>query len=183
MKPARGALLALTLDEVLSGASPKSALPQLASASDMVLSGMRILLVEDNLVNQLVAQRMLQNIGADVQLAVNGQEALQRLTASTFDVVLMDCQMPVMDGFAATRAIRAIEAQRGSGRRLPIIALTANVMSEDRELCAAAGMDAHLGKPIESKKLIECLLSLVTVPERRLISSGADWYGATATRR
>jgi len=95
----------------------------------------------------------------------------------------MDCQMPVMDGFAATRAIRAIEAQRGSGRRLPIIALTANVMNEDRELCAAAGMDAHLGKPIESNKLIECLVSLVTVPERRLIPSGADWYGAAATRR
>ncbi len=183
MKPPRGALLALTLDEVLTGANSTFTLPAMTSAGGLVLSGMRILLVEDNVVNQLVAQRMLQKIGADVQVAGNGQEALQRLTGSTFDVVLMDCQMPVMDGFAATRAIRAIEAQRGSGRRLPIIALTANVMSEDRALCAAAGMDAHLGKPIDSNKLIECLVSLVNMPENGSKAGNAGWYGAAATLR
>jgi CheY-like chemotaxis protein len=91
-----------------------------------------------------------------VTVANNGAEALDRLAESTFDAVLMDCQMPVMDGFTATRRIR--ESERGSGgKHLPIIALTANVMSEDRESCIAAGMDAHLGKPIEPGQLIECL--------------------------
>jgi len=76
---------------------------------------------------------------------------------SAFDAVLMDCQMPVMDGFTATRRIREWERQSGRGKRLPIIALTANVMSEDRESCIAAGMDAHLGKPIEPAQLVDCL--------------------------
>jgi len=71
--------------------------------------------------------------------------------------VLMDCQMPVMDGFTATRRIRELEATSASGKRLPIIALTANVMSEDRDKCVAAGMDAHLGKPIEPQQMIDTL--------------------------
>jgi CheY-like chemotaxis protein/HPt (histidine-containing phosphotransfer) domain-containing protein len=91
-----------------------------------------------------------------VTIANNGAEALERIAAATFDAVLMDCQMPVMDGFTATRRIRELEASR-CAKRLPIIALTANVMSEDRENCIAAGMDAHLGKPIEPARLIEAL--------------------------
>jgi two-component system, sensor histidine kinase and response regulator len=90
-------------------------------------------------------------------LANNGAEALERLAESTYDAVLMDCQMPVMDGFTATRRIRESERQNPRAKRLPIIALTANVMSEDRESCIAAGMDAHLGKPIEPAQLITCL--------------------------
>jgi CheY-like chemotaxis protein len=82
---------------------------------------------------------------------------LERIAESDFDAVLMDCQMPVMDGFTATRRIRELEAQNGRRRHVPIIALTANVMSEDREHCIAAGMDSHLGKPIEPAKLIDCL--------------------------
>jgi len=114
------------------------------------------LLVEDNPVNQRVAQRLLENLAAEVIIANNGAEALERIGAAQFDAVLMDCQMPVMDGFTATRRIRELEASRG-GKRLPIIALTANVMSEDRDSCIAAGMDAHLGKPIEPAQLAACL--------------------------
>jgi two-component system, sensor histidine kinase and response regulator len=113
--------------------------------------------VEDNPVNQRVAQRLLQKLAADVTLANNGAEALERIAESSFDAVLMDCQMPVMDGFTATRRIRELERLSGRGKRLPIIALTANVMTADRESCIAAGMDAHLGKPIEPGQLVDCL--------------------------
>jgi CheY-like chemotaxis protein/HPt (histidine-containing phosphotransfer) domain-containing protein len=103
-----------------------------------------------------VAQRTLQNLAAEVTIANNGAEALERVASCAFDAVLMDCQMPVMDGFTATRRIRELERSRGS-KRLPIIALTANVMSEDRQDCMAAGMDAHLGKPIEPAQVIATL--------------------------
>jgi two-component system, sensor histidine kinase and response regulator len=119
--------------------------------------GTRLLLVEDNPVNQRVALRVLQKLAADVTLANNGAEALERILEVSFDAVLMDCQMPVMDGFEATRRIRELEQLSGRTKRLPIIALTANVMSEDRQNCIAAGMDAHLGKPIEPAQLIDCL--------------------------
>jgi two-component system sensor histidine kinase/response regulator len=98
-----------------------------------------------------------------VTIANNGAEALERILATDFDAVLMDCQMPVMDGFTATQRIRDAEARQGS-RRLPIIALTANVMSEDRERCIAAGMDAHLGKPIEPAQVIEALSRFLKSP-------------------
>ena len=140
---------------MLSGTLPGRGQAPAALQSTSTFRGHRILLVEDNPVNQRVAQRLLQKLAADVTIANHGAEALERLAESTFDAVLMDCQMPVMDGFSATRRIRELERQ--SGRRMPIIALTANVMSEDRDNCIAAGMDAHLGKPIEPAQLIDCL--------------------------
>jgi two-component system sensor histidine kinase/response regulator len=82
---------------------------------------------------------------------------LERITEGAFDAILMDCQMPVMDGFTATRHVRELERREGRGKRVPIIALTANVMTEDRENCIAAGMDAHLGKPLEPSQLADCL--------------------------
>jgi two-component system sensor histidine kinase/response regulator len=156
LKPIRAAHLASLIDQVLTGKTPHA--PNLKSSPQAraTFRGNKILLVEDNPVNQRVAQRTLQNLAAEVTIANNGAEALEHVCASTFDVVLMDCQMPVMDGFTATRRIRELESSRGS-KRLPIIALTANVMSEDRENCIAAGMDAHLGKPIEPAQLIEAL--------------------------
>jgi two-component system sensor histidine kinase/response regulator len=157
LKPIRAIALAALVDQVLTGKLPRKPKELPAPQASPTFSGRRILLVEDNPVNQRVAQRVLQKLAADVTLANNGAEALERIAESNFDAVLMDCQMPVMDGFTATRRIRDTERANGRGKRLPIIALTANVMSEDRENCIAAGMDAHLGKPIEPAQLIHCL--------------------------
>jgi CheY-like chemotaxis protein len=108
------------------------------------LKGARILLVEDNEFNQELAVQLLRGSGSIVSVACNGQEALDALAADSFDVVLMDCQMPVMDGYAATRALR----QRTELRDLPVIAMTANAMTGDREAALAAGMNDHIAKPI-----------------------------------
>ena len=112
----------------------------------------RILLVEDNPVNQMVAKKMLEKIGLQSELAENGVEALELLKRDSFDAVLMDCQMPEMDGFKATSLWREQEAQSGDGH-LPIIAMTANVMEGDRERCLASGMDDYLGKPVRQAEL------------------------------
>jgi two-component system, sensor histidine kinase and response regulator len=156
-KPIRASKLATLLDRVFTGESPRLTVAPERSRVTATFHGRRILLVEDNQVNQRVAQRALQKLSAEVTIANNGAEALERIAETSFDVVLMDCQMPVMDGFTATRRIRDAERQEGHGKRLPVIALTANVMSEDRENCIAAGMDAHLGKPLEPSQLAACL--------------------------
>ena len=163
LKPIRAAHLASLIDQVMTGKTPHA--PNLKSSPQArpTFRGNKILLVEDNPVNQRVAQRILQNLAAEVVIANNGAEALERIGAATFDAVLMDCQMPVMDGFTATRRIRELEASRGT-KRLPVIALTANVMSEDRENCITAGMDAHLSKPIEPVQLIEALSRFLKAP-------------------
>jgi PAS domain S-box-containing protein len=156
MKPIRAFALATLITQVLTGKTSHKVTLVPERKASLTFRGNRILLVEDNPVNQRVAQRVLQKLAADVTIANNGAEALERIAEGSFDAVLMDCQMPVMDGFNATRRIR--EQERADGRaRLPIIALTANVMSEDRESCIAAGMDAHLGKPIEPAQLVDCL--------------------------
>jgi PAS domain S-box-containing protein len=156
-KPVRASKLADLLTSVFTGESPRLPSDPVRRSTIASFRGRRILLVEDNVVNQRVAQRVLQRLAAEVTLANNGAEALERLAESTFDAVLMDCQMPVMDGFTATRMIREAERQKGTGARLPIIALSANVMSKDREHCIAAGMDAHLAKPLEPSRLADCL--------------------------
>jgi CheY-like chemotaxis protein len=112
----------------------------------------RILLVEDNLINQQVALGMLESRGYQVTVAGNGREALDAHARGAFDLILMDCDMPEMDGFEATRAIRAQESASG-GEHVAIVALTANAMAQDREACLAAGMDDHLGKPFSSATL------------------------------
>lgn len=116
----------------------------------------RVLLVEDNLVNRQVASRMLAAVGINAQVAVNGQEALGRVQAEAFDLVLMDCQMPIMDGYQAARAIREWEASTGR-TRLPIIAMTANAMQGDRERCLQAGMDDYIAKPVKRDGLTAAL--------------------------
>jgi PAS domain S-box-containing protein len=123
-------------------------------AFDMVTS-MKILLIEDNVVNQKVAMALLKRMGYSVEVANNGQEGLDRLNAETFDAVLMDCQMPVMDGYEASRQIRLREA--GTEQHLPIIALTAHAMKGDAEKCYESGMDDYLTKPINHGLLKERL--------------------------
>jgi PAS domain S-box-containing protein len=128
-----------------------------ASPLDSPFSDVRILLVEDNPVNQRVAQRLLEKLGVSVVLVGNGALAVDRFQAGGFDAILMDCQMPVMDGFEASRRIRAIELERGTGEHIPIVALTANVMREDQQRCLEAGMDGHIGKPVKPNQLRDCL--------------------------
>jgi len=160
-KPLRSSRLASLITELLDGhariesteLAPPPVLP--------TLRGRHILLVEDNLVNQRVAQRALEKLAAKVSIANNGAEALERIAETDFDAVLMDCQMPVMDGFSASRAIREAEALKGRPR-MPIIALSANVLSEDRERCIAAGMDEHLAKPLDTTRLAGCLQRYLT---------------------
>jgi PAS domain S-box-containing protein len=123
---------------------------------DQRLSG-RILLVEDNPVNQEVTEAMLANLGLDVTICGNGQEALDTLAIGRYDAVLMDCQMPRMDGYEATGILRRRESEGPGASRTPVIALTAHAMQGDRELCLAAGMDDYLAKPFSFAALAEVL--------------------------
>jgi CheY-like chemotaxis protein len=122
---------------------------------------LRVLLVEDNLINQKVACRFLEKQGHAVVIAGNGREALDVLDDWAFDLVLMDVQMPEMDGFAATAAIRQREANRGG--HLPIVALTANAMQGDRERCLEAGMDGYVAKPFEPNVLLREMAEVLSV--------------------
>ncbi len=141
-------------------------------------SGKRVLLVEDHSINKQVATELLQQTGVSVSAAANGQEALGLAAESQFDLILMDLQMPVMDGYQATRKIRQLPA----GRDIPIIAMTAHNMSGDREKCLAAGMNDHIAKPIKVEILFQVMSAWLGVGENALISASvvqknqpADW--------
>jgi two-component system, sensor histidine kinase and response regulator len=118
-----------------------------------------VLLAEDNPVNQRLAARLLEKRGHRVVVAANGLEALEMLERESFDIVLMDVQMPGMDGLEATAAIRVKE--RDGRPRIPVIALTAHALKGDREKCLAAGMDAYLSKPVRPMELDEMLENYV----------------------
>ncbi len=135
------------------GQAPADAVRSAGKAKDPepIGSGLRILLVEDNRINQTVALRMLEKMGHQAVLANNGLEALEQLSSKEFDLVLMDVQMPEMDGLTATKQIRAME--KDTGRHIAIVAMTARAMRGDREICLAAGMDAYLSKPIDREEL------------------------------
>lgn len=137
-----------TLRRTLQGHEPEH--PLATPAITLEQGRARILLVEDNPVNQLVAKGMLAKLGCQVQLATQGAEALELLEQEEFDLVLMDCNMPVMDGYEASRRIR----QSGRWPDLPIVALTANAMPEERERCRAAGMNDYLAKPFRREELL-----------------------------
>jgi CheY-like chemotaxis protein len=115
----------------------------------------RVLLVEDVAVNQMLATRILEKAGHTVVIANNGVEGVEAVDAGTFDVVLMDVQMPEMDGFEASKTIRALEA--GTGKHVPIVAMTAYAMTGDRERCIAAGMDGYISKPIRARELLDAV--------------------------
>jgi CheY-like chemotaxis protein len=110
-----------------------------------------VLIAEDNVVNQRVVATMVKKRGLQVSVVDDGRAAVEAFAAGCFDLLLMDVQMPGMDGLEATAAIRTIE--RGSGARIPIVALTAHALAEDRERCLAAGMDAFLTKPLRAPQL------------------------------
>jgi CheY-like chemotaxis protein/HPt (histidine-containing phosphotransfer) domain-containing protein len=127
--------------------------------------GGRILLVEDNPMNQEVTLAMLSIIGCEADVVANGQEALDAIAAKRYDLVLMDCQMPVLDGYAATRALRERERESGRGP-LPVVALTAHAMAGDSDSCMAAGMDGYLSKPFTIRKLEDMLSKWLPVEDK-----------------
>jgi signal transduction histidine kinase/CheY-like chemotaxis protein len=143
------------------GSAPVDPLSAVQAERGPRLSG-RALLVEDNSVNRLIGSAMLERLGLEVVMAEDGREALDRLADQSFDLILMDCQMPVMDGYQATTRLREIERAAG-GRRTPVIALTANAFSGDVERCLAAGMDDHLAKPFALEQLHAILKPWVPV--------------------
>jgi len=158
-KPARAHSLRDGLRNALRSGPPRnadaaSAAARPAPARPPARFRGRVLVAEDNPVNQKLATRMLQRLGLDVDVASHGVEAVARGLATRYDAIFMDCQMPEMDGFEATRELRRREA---AGRRTPILAMTANVMDGDRERCLAAGMDDHLAKPITKEALAAAL--------------------------
>jgi len=133
--------------------------PQSPAPLNFAAAKSRILIAEDNLINQKVAKRLLEKLGYSVEVADNGREAVQKWAGGGFDLILMDCQMPEMDGFEATRAIRAGEAGL---RHIPIIAVTANAMVGDREKCLASGMDEFVSKPIKTEVLMSAIQQFLT---------------------
>jgi CheY-like chemotaxis protein len=125
-----------------------------AAAGPTLRAGLRVLVAEDNAVNWRVLEVQLRRLGCVPELASDGEQAFQRAQAADFDIVLMDCQMPVLDGFEATRKIRALDGPRG---QVPIVALTANALTGDRDRCLANGMNGYLTKPVRREELAQAL--------------------------
>ncbi len=181
LKPVNASLLfdaimtAIGRDHPPTGAEAVAAAPPVTPAG---AAANRVLVVEDNLLNQEVAEELLTDMGFDVTLADNGQDALALLRGRPFDLVLMDVQMPLMDGFEATRAIRA-DATLAA---IPVVAMTAHAMSGDRERCLEAGMDDYVSKPIDTDRLGEVLSRwLVPRPVAPSERSASDGDGLPAS--
>ena len=150
VKPVRQSQLLNAIESVL-GISGAGDLRPAASSEVVVPQGLSVLLVEDQTVNQTVGKAMIEQLGCKVEIAENGKAALEVYARSSYDLILMDCQMPEMDGYEATAAIRAAEKKRGG--HTPIVALTAHAMNGDREKSLDAGMDDHLSKPFTFDQL------------------------------
>jgi signal transduction histidine kinase/CheY-like chemotaxis protein len=152
LKPVRPTELVSAIHDVWYGEADGT---QPEAEAPPALQDLRVLVAEDNEVNQMVAIHFLAGLGAVVTLATDGAEALKLMEDERFDLVLMDCQMPVMDGYAATAAIR--RGEKGTGRRIPIVAMTANASASDREACLAAGMDDFVSKPVSEAELADVI--------------------------
>jgi CheY-like chemotaxis protein len=139
-----------------------------------------VLVVEDNIVNQKVAARMLEKLGTRPDLAADGREAVEMFGLLPYDLIFMDCQMPEMDGYAATREIRRRE---GSNRHVPIVAMTAEVLAGCREQCLAAGMDDHLPKPVKLEFLFEALRKWIPAKPAAETPVGTNSHAGISERR
>jgi CheY-like chemotaxis protein/HPt (histidine-containing phosphotransfer) domain-containing protein len=144
-------------------------------SAQRVRAGNRILLAEDNVVNQKVAMRLLEKLGYCVDVVGNGRAAVDAWRVSGYDLILMDCQMPELDGYEATREIRRLE---GAGRHVPIIALTAHAMKGVEQECIETGMDGYLSKPIDRAKLEACLERHLSLPPQEAAESAAPMSAA-----
>jgi two-component system, sensor histidine kinase and response regulator len=150
-KPVRRHELYRALAQAMNGTTAEQAI--VASTGSALRLSCRVLMAEDNGVNQFVARNMLKSLGCEFDIVPNGQEALAAVQRGGYDIVLMDCQMPVMDGYEATRQIRQWEQVSGQTQHLPIVALTANALVGDADVCIASGMDGHLAKPYTRNQL------------------------------
>ena len=155
--PSHQAPAAMPAEQEIS-APPAAPVPETEPGRGLVL------IAEDNPVNQDVIKTLLETFGCKADLAGNGREAFQKWARTPYDLIFMDCQMPELDGYAATRMIRAEERAAGSGQRVPIVALTANTLDEDRQECLDAGMDDHLGKPFRTHQLRSILDRWLPMP-------------------
>ena len=140
-------------------AAPDQPRPAASSAPRPNIPGLRILLAEDNLVNQKLASRLLERRGHTVAVAGNGRQALEMLDTGKFDLVVLDVSMPEMNGFEAAAAIRIRETSTGA--HIPILAMTAHAMKGDREKCLAAGMDGYVAKPVQAAQLFAAIENAV----------------------
>jgi CheY-like chemotaxis protein len=182
-KPVRQSQLSETLEQVLAERPDERAIVQAPATPIEADSPLRALIVEDNPVNQKVAQRMLETLGCQCDAVENGVEALDALGRAFYDVVIMDVQMPVMDGISATKEIRRRE---GDGPRIAIVAMTAHAMQGDRERCLAAGMDDYVAKPVSRdafrRALGQCggLIAARRGPASRATTQDENLAGAQA---
>lgn len=169
-KPAKTSLLLSGLQKLIFPRVDRVVFRTEPSAPARIFANVRVLLADDNLVNQKVATRLLQRLGIEVVCVGNGCEALDALRRGDFDVVLMDCQMPEMDGYEATRQLRQ---SRGEFRNalIPVIALTAHAMAADRDKCIAAGMNEYLSKPIDALRLQQ-VIARTLCPDTAMRANG-----------
>jgi CheY-like chemotaxis protein len=173
IKPVKQSELLAALRRVL--ASSKAAFVSRpvtpAASANSIAHGLRVLVAEDNLINQMLAQRLLEKMGHQVTVAQSGLEALAQVQKRTFDMILMDVQMPEMDGFAATQAIR--EWEKDTGSYVPIVAMTAHAMKGDYEMCLSAGMDGYITKPINTEGLKNTIQQVLQSLEKDIEHSAA----------
>ena len=189
-KPVRRAELYQCIAGVMGGVQPVDAPPAPVIEREDAPLAARVLLVEDNFVNQEICAAMLDDLGCEAEVVDDGRAGVEAAFNRQYDVVLMDCQMPEMDGFEACAAIRARESEldaelKAAGlppRRMPIIALTANVMEGDRERCFAAGMDDYLSKPFKKEQLRELLDRWLKNASDGCVPAPAGIQGATGAR-
>jgi two-component system, sensor histidine kinase and response regulator len=174
VKPVNGSMLfdsvARLFGQYNPGATDDQELGEPSGVTLAAIRGANVLLVEDNDLNKEVATELLRGAGLVVDVADNGQIAVEKVQAAAYDIVLMDMQMPVMDGLSATRIIREMPQFKS----LPIVAMTANAMQSDREACRAAGMDDHVAKPIEPQELFQALLKWIKPREGTPADAGAQ---------